>query len=121
MRLTISVIVLTLLPASWALALTTTTVSFQNGINGYTGTFDRYINDGTSSAKSPAIAQTNGSAVQSYTLNGYLQSTTQDSQGLIRFDNIFGNAAGQIPSARVHSRCSTATRYGGRPDYDSDR
>src|SRR5215467_6424500 len=98
MRQTISVIVLTLLPASWALGITTSTVSFQNGINGYTGTFDRYINDGTSSAASPVIAQTDGSAVQSYTLNGFLSGSTQDSQGLIRFDNIFGNAAGQIPS-----------------------
>jgi hypothetical protein len=90
--------VLTLLPATWALALTSTTVSFQNGVNGYSGTFDRYINDGTSSTTSPVIAQTDGSVVQSYTLNGYSQSVTQDSQGLIRFDNIFGASAGQIPS-----------------------
>lgn len=98
MRLTISVIVLALLPASWVLAITTSTVSFQNGINGYSGTFDRYINDGTSSATSPVISQTDGSAVQSYTLNGYSQSVTPDSQGLIRFDNIFGVGAGLIPS-----------------------
>jgi hypothetical protein len=98
MRLIITTLVVALLPASWALALTTTTVSFQNGINGYTGTFDRYINDGTFSAASPVIPQTDGSAVQTAILNGYAQGSTPDAQGLIRFDNIFGNGTGLIPS-----------------------
>jgi hypothetical protein len=98
MRLTIITLVLALVPASWALAITATTVSFQNGINGYTGAFDRYINDGTSSATSPVIAQTDGSLVQTAILNGYSQGVTPDAQGLIRFDNIFGAGAGLIPS-----------------------
>lgn len=108
MRILISTIVLAILPASWALGLTTT-VSFQNGINGYTGTFDRYINDGTGEG-APANtieAEANGADVQNYTLNGSFagsgspptrQVATPDAQGLYRFDNIFGNGAGQIPS-----------------------
>jgi hypothetical protein len=98
MRRQITAIVLALLPATWAMAITTTSVSFQNGINGYSGTFDRYINDGTSSTTSPVIAQTDGSAVGTAIINGYSQGVTPDAQGLIRFDNIFGNGAGLIPS-----------------------
>ena len=73
MRLTISAIVLALVPASWALALTTTTVSFQNGINGYTGTYDHYI------------AQTPDSGVDGSVQPDLLLIGTSQ-QGLIRFD-----------------------------------
>src|SRR5262245_20457032 len=84
MRLTITTLVLAILPASWALALTSTTVSFQNGVNSYTGTYDRYI------------AQTPDSGVDGSLLTDViLIGNTQ--QGLIRFDNIFGTNPGQIP------------------------
>ena len=107
MRLTISVVVLTLLPASWALALTSTTVSFQNGISGYTGTYDRYI------AQTPD-AGIDGSALSDVTLIGNTQ------QALIRFDNIFGNNPGQIPlGARILDASLQLSTIGG-PDANSD-
>src|SRR4029079_18199301 len=41
MRLRLTAIAIVLLSSSWALALTSTTVTFQNGdANGYTGTYD---------------------------------------------------------------------------------
>src|SRR5262249_52385079 len=109
MRLSITTILATLLPASLALALNTNTVSFQNGVNGYTGTFDRYITDGTGEGAPANTVQTeaNGADVQNYTLNGFFagsgapptrQVATPDAQGLYRFDNIIGASAGQIPS-----------------------
>ncbi len=105
MRRTISVIVLTLLPASWALALTTTTVSFQNGVDGYSGTYDRYI------------AQIPDQGVDGSVLNNVgLIGNTQ--QGLFRFDDIFGNGPGQIPyGARIIDASLQLSTRGG-PDAD---
>jgi hypothetical protein len=71
-------------------AIAQTTVTFQNGVNGYTGTFDRYISD--------LNTATDGSAVPNYNLSGFnAANSLPDQQGLIRFDNIFGNNPGQIP------------------------
>lgn len=101
MRMTISVIVLMLLPANWALAVSTTTVSFQNGLSGYSGTFDRYI------AQTPDSG-IDGSALPDVTLIGNSQ------QGLIRFDNIFGGGAGQIPlGARILDASLQLSTIGG--------
>jgi hypothetical protein len=68
MRLSISAILLVLISASWSLAITTATTSFQNGIGGYTGTFDRYISDGTGDPGF-TVAQTDGSALGTIILN----------------------------------------------------
>jgi hypothetical protein len=68
--------------------------SFQNGANGYNGTFDRQISQRTTIEK-------DGSTVAAYFLDGYdggNGGTSTDDQGLIRFDNIIGNGAGQIPA-----------------------
>jgi len=101
MRLKISVIVLTLLPASWAQALNTNTVSFQNGLNGYSGTYDRYI------------AQTPDSGVDGSAL-GDLPLIGMSQQGLIRFDNIFGSNPGQIPlGARIIDASLQFSTFGG--------
>src|SRR4051794_15529872 len=101
MRLTISVIALTLLPASLALALTTNTVSFQNGVNSYSGTYDRYI------AQTPDSG-VDGSALADLPLIGITQ------QGLIRFDNIFGSNPGQIPlGARIIDASLQLSTFGG--------
>jgi hypothetical protein len=79
--------------AATAFAVTSTTVSFQNGVNGYTGTFDRKIDErvGTN--------EFDGSTVQNYFLDGYAPAPTNspDAQGLIRFDNVIGAGAGQVP------------------------
>jgi hypothetical protein len=65
--------------------------SFQQGANGYTGTFDRRISD------RPAD-ETNGIDSASYFLDGFAaDGTSPDTQNLIRFANIIGNGAGQVP------------------------
>ena len=79
-------------PTSLALGVTTS-VSFQNGVNGYTSTFDRKIDDrgGTNDQ--------NGADVAQYFLDGYqADPVSNDGQLLIRFDNIIGAGAGQIPA-----------------------
>jgi hypothetical protein len=90
MRLTISVIVMTLLPASWALALTSTTVSFQNGVNGYSSTFDHYIYQNPGGG-------VDGSLTPDFILFGADATNSNAQQALIRFDSIFGSNPGQIP------------------------
>jgi len=81
-----------LLPAYGALGVTET-VSFQNGVNGYTGTFDRAISD------RGGEFERDGSTVPHYFLDGFqADPLSADEQGMIRFDNLVGNGAGQIPS-----------------------
>ena len=60
---------LAVLPAGWALAVTGT-VAFQNGVGGYTGTFDRKIDE-------LASAEVNGSAVtRSVAMGCEVETTT---------------------------------------------
>jgi hypothetical protein len=67
--------------------------SFQNGVNGYSGTFDRVISE------RQGDFERDGSGVASYFLDGFNASNSSpDEQGLIRFSNIVGNGAGQIPA-----------------------
>src|SRR5689334_7206924 len=92
MRILFWAVVLVLAFESSAWAITTSTVSFQNGINSYTGTFDRRIEqrDGTNDV--------DGSTVQNFFVDGYLaDGTSFDTQDLIRFDNIIGSGTGQVP------------------------
>ena len=70
--------------------------SFQNGANGYSGTFDRQISERSSDPTNEDEA--NGSTVASYFLDGFSTGGSPDRQGLIRFDDIVGNSAGQIPA-----------------------
>ena len=101
MRRQILALVLAFVPASLALAISTTTVSFQNGVAGYTGTYDRYI------AQTPD-AGIDGSALPDVTLIGNTQ------QGLIKFDNIFGTGPGQIPlGARILDASLQLSTIGG--------
>jgi hypothetical protein len=67
------------------------TTSFQNGVNGYTGTFDRMISERDEH-------NIDGSEVVNDFLDGYQTDTSPDEQALLRFDDIFGNEPGQIPS-----------------------
>ena len=107
MRLRLTAIAIVLLSSSWALALTTNTVSFQNGINGYTGTYDHYINQTPDQG-------VDGSVLPDVTLNGIA------TQGLIRFDNIFGSNPGQIPlGARILDASLQLSTIGG-PDANGD-
>ena len=67
------------------------TTSFQQGVGGYTGQWDRRIGEN-------GTAQ-NGSTVQQYAVDGNPGPTdaSEDINGLIRFANIFGTGPGQIP------------------------
>jgi hypothetical protein len=67
------------------------TKAFQNGLNGYTGTFDRLISSTVSQER-------DGSTVAAYFMDGFDGGTSADAQNLIRFDNIIGPGANQIPS-----------------------
>jgi len=67
------------------------TTSFQNGVNGYTGTFERTISERNDH-------NVNGSEVPNDFLDGYQKDTSPDEQRLIRFDNIIGSDPGQIPA-----------------------
>ena len=79
----------------------TTTVTFQNGLNGYNGTFDRRIADANQTTE-----EYNGSTVADFFVDGYAPDGTDtgtapdsnDQQMLIRFDGMFGAGAGQIPA-----------------------
>ncbi|MBK1835309.1 Ig-like domain-containing protein [Roseibacillus ishigakijimensis] len=68
----------------------TTTVTFQEGVDGYTGQFGmRLIETGTTQL---------GSAVEEYYLDGHPDNdSSNDTNGIVRFDNIFGDGPGQIP------------------------
>src|SRR5688572_19381578 len=89
-----------LLPSGLALGITTATTSFQNGVAGYTGTFDMRI------SMTETRDGTLGSTVTNYLIDGYAPDNPEttmtnefspDEQGLLRFDNIFGSNPGQIP------------------------
>ena len=67
------------------------TTSFQNGADGYTGTFDRTISERDDH-------NVDGSEVVNDFLDGYQTDTSPDEQRLIRFDNIIGSEPGQIPA-----------------------
>lgn len=69
-----------------------TTISFQNGMNGYDGTFDRRIS-------SDFDQESNGADSADFFLDGFSSSGngSPDTQALIRFDNLFGNGTDQIP------------------------
>ncbi len=67
------------------------TVSFQNGVDGYTGTFDRTISDRDAH-------NVDGSEVVYDYLDGYATDSSSDEQRLIRFDNIIGSDPNQIPA-----------------------
>jgi len=67
------------------------TISFQNGVDGYTGTFDRTISERNDH-------NVDGSEVVSDFLDGYTTDSSPDEQRLIRFDNIIGSEPGQIPA-----------------------
>jgi hypothetical protein len=89
--------------ASSAWGVTVVSTSFQNGVDGYAGAVDRRIsidkltNPGTT-------REVNGGSVTNYIIDGYAAGANPgdppaslDEQGLLRFDNIFGALAGQIP------------------------
>ncbi len=67
------------------------TTRFQNGVDGYTGTFDRWIGERGEDNQ-------DGSAAASDFMDGYKKDSSPDVQALLWFDNIIGSDPGQIPA-----------------------
>jgi hypothetical protein len=69
-------------------AVTSTTVTFQQGVSSYTGAVDTFIDAGnpTTSNATNVLLTTDG-----------VPPTTDERQTIVRFDNIFGAGPGQIP------------------------
>jgi hypothetical protein len=97
--------------ASSALAqVSSTVVSFQEGVNGYAGTFDILLSE------RPAFDGTLGANTPNYFVDGSGANGSPDEQGVIRFDNIFGTGPGRIPQGATILRASlTVTTNGGDP------
>ncbi len=101
MRLiTLTTIAALLVPGAAARALTSSSVSFQQGANGYVDSQDIRI------SMTAARDGTDGNSVANYLIDGWqtddpltpaIEADSPDEQELIRFDNIFGTNAGQIP------------------------
>ena len=74
-----------------------TAVTFQNGVDSYSGEFERRINSVEGSTVGAG-----GSSGSNLSIDGYKPTTTSayspDQPVLMRFDNIFGSGAGQIPA-----------------------
>jgi hypothetical protein len=89
---------------SSARAVTTSTVTFQQGVNGYAGTFDKRISETSVDASGNPVAgqEPLGSAVQQITIDGNGTDSagahSPDTPMLIRFDNIINSGTGTIPS-----------------------
>jgi hypothetical protein len=85
------------------------TLTFQNGANGYTGTVDTGVSENSPNS-------TFGSATSLSVDNDTPGGSGKDTQALLRFDNIFGTGASQIPvSATILSATLTlnTTNSGG--------
>lgn len=70
---------------------TVQTTSFQQGANGYSGTVDTFLHQNT-----PSIS--NATATSLKVDSDDPAGTNKVAQSLLRFDNLFGSSAGQIPS-----------------------
>ncbi|MCW1915535.1 hypothetical protein OJ996_18255 [Luteolibacter sp. GHJ8] len=76
------------------------TVSFQNGIGGYTGTFTKHIgkNAVADANGNPVYTNTLGSATGAFYVDGFPGHVdSADQNALVRFDGLFGTGTGQIP------------------------
>lgn len=86
---------LSTLSAGVAMAVTAN-ITFQNGLNGYSGTVDRKI-DERGNAGAAGITEFDGSTRTQIGLDGFASGTSPDAQMLLRFENIIGAAVNQIP------------------------
>lgn len=87
------------LKIEWLPAATYDSVSFQEGVNGYTGTVDTVIR-----ADAP---DTDNSVVETL----FVDAPTTENHALVRFEDIFGDGPGQIPlgSKIITARLTTAS------------
>lgn len=82
-----SAVIITLFVISWVSSQSATaiTLTFQEGVNSYIGTMDTNIREDL-----PNTSFGNEDLV-------FIDKVSPPSHGLIRFENVFGNGAGQIP------------------------
>lgn len=76
------------------------TASFQNGVDGYTGTFSKHIGKNAlpDAQGNPVYTNILGSTAAAYFLDGFPgHADSADQNAIMRFDNIFGTGPGQIP------------------------
>src|SRR6186997_2077813 len=101
MRIKLLAVMLVLAPAASAWAITTSTVTYQQGVNNYTDGYELRIS-GNTNVGSEAADGVEGSTVQSYFVDGFqtddpltttIEAYSADEQDLIRFSNIFGTGA----------------------------
>jgi hypothetical protein len=97
MRLLIATIIAGLASAGVAVADTAIVTTYQNGLNGYTSTVDRLVDD------RGGTFDHDGSSVTQYFLDGYQAAVgttagSNDAQLFLRFDNLIGNGPNQIPA-----------------------
>lgn len=111
MRLVIATLLGVALPTSWAWALTSTTVSFQRDVNGYTDVAEMRISFDYNSTAIPINSDNmrdgnDGLTTTTYYLIDSFQADdpvtpavedSNDEQELIKFGSILGSGAGQIP------------------------
>lgn len=110
MRFVITTLLAVAIPTSWAWALTSTTVSFQQDVNGYTDVAEMRISFDWNSTANPINSDntrdgSNGLLVGNYLIDSFQADDpitpavedSNDEQELIKFGGIIGNGAGQIP------------------------
>ncbi|MDP3872016.1 MAG: DNRLRE domain-containing protein [Methyloversatilis sp.] len=96
MKFTLIAVALSAALASPAFAATSTTLTFQQGVGGYTGTQDTVIRSNLTAGGGDST-NTNYGDAEEISVDGDDGSPgAKPNQGLIRFDNLFGNSAGQI-------------------------
>ena len=91
------------------------TVSFQQGVNGYEGTFEMRV-------RADGLVEL-GQDFAEYYLDGRPQTAAQvdnDTAELIRFDNIIGNGAGQVPSGATVVNATLTFHTGTDTSANSD-
>lgn len=97
MRKSLCLIVMLVLQSAVSAFGAVATVTYQNGANGYNGTFERKIDDRATTDPNQEIT---GSNVSAYFIDGYQSgaSPSNDGQALLRFDGLIGSGPGQVPA-----------------------
>ncbi|MBP7949800.1 MAG: DNRLRE domain-containing protein [Verrucomicrobiales bacterium] len=93
-----------------------TTLTFRQGLNGYTGARDTMLWEETPDASHAATVELTADLDTTSSVSG-----NQTGQVLVRFDNLFGAAAGQIPAGSIirSAKLILFTPSGSSSDSDS--
>jgi hypothetical protein len=91
---------------------TPVSVTFQNGVNDYTGTTDRAVS-------STATENRDGSAINQYFLDGWNGTDSPQQAGLIRFNGITGDGPNAIPAGSTVLRADLTLTSGNSANAQS--